>query len=175
MKNIILTLMVICILSIAGCCCAPKKTDGNSTSSSTQEVKTYKLNETFSMSDIKYTFTKSEKRAQVGTQYSNEKAADGAVFLIVYYTEENTGKETKTVTTDRFSLLDGKGRKFSTSSKASTSLMVEMKEKDFLLSQLQPNISHKSASVYEIPQDATGLKLEVNGGLFTTEKAFVNL
>jgi hypothetical protein len=76
---------------------------------------------------------------------------------------ENLGNETRTVLADDLSLLDSEGREFRPSSRANTALLAVERNKDFLLSELQPGIVRKAKTVFEIPRSsARGLILVVH-------------
>ncbi len=154
-----------------GCCCPPASVTERNNQSNVSEKqtgkeleKTYKINETFNHGDFRYTITGVTDTNVIGSEYNSEHASEGAKFLIVNFTEENLSNETKTVYSERFSLLDNKGREFRVSSKGSTALMFSSKDKDFLLSEIQPGIKHKSAVVFEVPEEAGGFMVKIPGG-----------
>ena len=167
------SLFIIVIILNGCCCCTPPSSDmteersqvnTSNTTNDKPEKKMYKLNETFTHGDFSYIFTKITKTQVIVGEYNSERASEGGKFIIVNFTEENLSKETKTLYTDRFSLLDGKGREFRPSSEGNTALAFSSEDKDFLLSEVQPGIKHKSAVVFEVPEDASGLILKIPGG-----------
>ncbi len=176
------------ILNIWGCCCCSKSSGNLSNNTpfpspadiskensiketpkaepTKKEVENiYKLNETFTCGDFSYKFTAVEKLEKIGdNQYNTELPAEGAVFVLVRYVEENLSKETKTVFTGRFKLIDNKEREFTESSKASTALSMVEKDQDWLLSQVQPGVPHKSGVIFEVPKDAKGFFIKISAG-----------
>ena len=131
----------------------------------------YKMNEWFTCGDFRYCFTGVQKAKQIGTEYNNEKPSEGAVFLLVFFTEENMDKKTKTVSNDRFWIIDSQDREFRASSKGSLTLAVQYKQ-EWLMSEIQPGIKHKAVTLFEIPEDATGLKIKIPAGLSNSEIVF---
>ena len=115
----------------------------------------YSIGEEFRLGDYKYTITRVEKKWQIGQEvfgeFTGEKAGSGATFVIVTYTIENCTKESQTVLSDDFHLLDAQGRKFDTSSKISTALLMFAEDKDFILSQLQPGLPRQMQQGFELP------------------------
>ena len=115
----------------------------------------YSIGEEFQLGDYKYKVTRVEKKWQIGQEvfgeFTGEKAGSGATFVIVTYTIENCTKESQTVLSDDFHLLDAQGRKFDTSSKISTALLMFAEDKDFILSQLQPGLPRQMQQGFELP------------------------
>ncbi len=107
----------------------------------------YELGKEFELGDYKYRITNVDQRQQIG----DEQASSGAAFVVVTYTIENCTKESQAVLSDDFSLLDSQGRKYNTSSKASTALVFNTEDKDFLLSELQPGLPRQMQQGFELP------------------------
>ena len=85
---------------------------------------------------------------------------------------ENLGSDMKTVTDVK--LADDKGREFTSSS--DTSEWVPDGKDLFILSNLNPNVPQQFMAIYEVPTDASGLKVKVGDlNLFTNKEATINL
>lgn len=183
MKSNMFYVIIILIIMLTGCCCPPPSqiSEGQNKTISTSnskkkkpEKKVYKLNESFTHGDFCYKITQVTKTNRVGNEYSGQKASEGGVFIVLNFTEENLSKETKTVFSERFLLIDNKEREFRSSSKGTTALTLYSGDKDFLLSEVQPGIKHKSAIVFEVPEDSKGLTVKIPGG-WSTEDVYVNV
>ena len=148
------------------------------TSSSTTPDGQVGIGDEFTLGDYRYKISRTSDRSTVGNEFFKETASSGARFLIVNYTIENLTNESQTVMSDDFVLVDSKGRKFKPSSNANTALMTEDDDKDFILSELQPGIPRKMASVFEIPAGALSgsLTLEIpKKGFLSSGKELVKL
>jgi hypothetical protein len=131
--------------------------------------KQLQLGERFQLGDFAYVVNKVTARKSVGGQFVNEKASDGAIFLIVDYTIENLGRETETVLTDDFKIRDSQGRTFSPSSDANTALAMSGKSKDLIVSQLQPGLKKNMSTAFEVPEEAA----KAGATLIIPEKGFL--
>jgi Domain of unknown function (DUF4352) len=129
------------------------------------EQEEHKMGQPFTLGDYTYTITKFQPKRKIGTKYHNKEAEHGGKFLVAYYSIRNNSKETATVLSNDFKVMDDQNRSFSPYSGGSLYL-----GSDFLLSQLQPGLTKRTATVFEMPDDAfTGpLKLVVpeKAGIF---------
>lgn len=110
-----------------------------------------KMGEKIQLGKFAYVVSKVSKARSVGNDFVNAKASDGAVFLVVDYTIENLGKETETVLTDDFQIVDKQGRTFKASSDANSALAMSG-GKDLLLSEIQPGLKRQMRSAFEVPE-----------------------
>jgi len=113
------------------------------------EQEQYKMGQPFTLGDYTYTVTKFEAKWKIGSKYHNKEAEEGAKFIVVYYSIRNNTKETQTVRSEDFKVTDEQQRSFSPYSGGSFYL-----GSDFLLSQLQPGVTKKTATAFELPDDA---------------------
>ena len=113
------------------------------------EQEQYKVGQPFTLGDYTYTVTKFEAKRKIGSKYHNKEAEEGAKFMVVYYSIRNNTKETQTVRSEDFKVMDEQERSFSPYSGGSFYL-----GSDFLLSQLQPGVTKKTATAFELPDDA---------------------
>ena len=129
------------------------------------ETKTVaKLNEPVTDSDLVFTATGVETATTLGSQYT-KKDAQG-MFQIITLKIENKGKETKTVDSSMISLTDSQGRKFDRSIEGQTAKGFSQGKVDLFLQQVQPGLNVTGDIVFDVPKDATGLKLLVKGSYF---------
>lgn len=125
--------------------------------------KVYKVKDAFPVGHIGYAVTNVTTRKSIGSDFNRTSADGGAEFVIVQYMVENLGKESETVMSDNFKLVTPDGSTYSPDSQAITALMMMGKDKDFLLSQLNPGVTKNSITAFEVPTTAykAGTMLEV--------------
>jgi hypothetical protein len=109
------------------------------------------IGQRFVLGDFAYTVDGIEGSTSIGKSYGKKEASEGAAFLIVDFTIENLGKETETVMTNDFKIVDANGRQFRSSSEGNTALMMSGAGKDFIISELHPGIQKKMKTVFEVP------------------------
>jgi hypothetical protein len=63
--------------------------------------------------------------------------------------------------TDDFKLVDAQGRTFNASAKANVALLQESRDKDFLISELQPGVTHQMMQGFEVPDSSLQSDLTV--------------
>ena len=140
----------------------------------------FNIGDEFQLGNFAYRIDDASVVNKVGNQYFKHVAQEGAVLIVVKYVIGNMSKETQTVMTDDFELLDHAGRKFRPSSNANTAYMMSgNNQKDFIVSEVQPGLSKRMVSVYEVPKDSVdneGLFVIVpEKGIWGTGKAKVRL
>ena len=113
------------------------------------------VQESFTLGNFQYVIESVVPASSVGSGYSRKKASEGATFIVVKYTIENTGNETATALTGDLNLLDGQDRKFLPSTEGTTALVMS-EDYDLMLTQLQPGIKKKQAAVFEVPDSVLG-------------------
>lgn len=96
--------------------------------------------------DLSYNITGEDVSSSIGDEQSGAKAEEGARFVIIYFTVRNETDATRTVSANDFKLQDAKDRLFSVSTDA-----IKFVERDVIFRQLQPGITKKAATVFEIP------------------------
>ncbi len=168
--SIIIVLIVIGMASGSG---DPKTGDNTSSptpsSTSTEQVVVLpKIGEAVQDKDLSFTVKSIETAATVGSSYS-KKTAQG-MFNIITIEIKNVGKETVSVDSSQFQLLDAQGNKFDRSVEGQTAMGLSKGAVDLFLQQVQPSLSVTGNLVFDIPKEATGLKLVVKGGLFSSGK-----
>jgi len=133
-----------------------------------EDIKSYQMGEEFECLGSRYKFTD----LKVLDSIAKKEPSEGAVFIMVKYSEENLSTESKPVGLLRYKLVDSQGRKFSFSSKARWAQGFS-EYKDLLASQIHPGIKLNLAVIFEVPEDAGGFYLEISH--FGTTKAKVKL
>lgn len=128
------------------------------------------IGESFRLGKFSYTITSARKTNHIGgsdiesalvdlfsqgleKELGVVSSGDSAVYLIVRYRIKNEGTESAVVSTMDFTVEDAKGRKFTTSSDATTELVLSQGA-DFLLSELQPGIGTDAVQAFQLPNDA---------------------
>ena len=162
--TVILALIILgIIIGLTG-----KKDQGSNTTGSkptTQETKaTAKIGETVQDGDLAFTATTVTTANSLGNSFTSSKAQ--GIFYIVTLEIENKGKETKTIDSSMITLTDSQDRKFDRSIEGQTAKGLSQGKVDLFLQQVQPGLSVTGDIVFDIPKDATGLKLVVKSSLF---------
>ena len=143
-------------------------------------VAMYDIGQSVRLGDFSYTVDKVYAQKTIGDTSEfgmGETASKGAIFVIVDFTIENMSNESATVMTDDFILVDARGRKFSTSSDATTALAFAT-DQDWILTELQPGLPAEQKTAFMIPENANapGLHLIIpEKGFFGSGEAKVAL
>lgn len=141
---------------------------GETKSDTKKEEVVAKLNDTVSDKDLAFTATNVSTAKSLGNSYTKKEAQ--GTFYIVTLNVKNTGKETATIDSSMIKITDSQGRKFDRSIEGQTAKGLSQGKVDMFLQQVQPGLSVTGDIVFDLPDDATDLKLLVKGGLFGTEK-----
>lgn len=161
-------IMMIGAISGGGKNTSTTSNSGTPKSSDKKEEVIAKLNETVIDKDLAFTATNISTAKSLGSSYT-KKDAQGT-FYVVTLNVKNTGKETATIDSSMIKITDSQGRKFDRSIEGQTSKGMAQGKVDMFLQQVQPGLSVTGDIVFDLPDDATDLKLLVKGGLFGTEK-----
>lgn len=140
---------------------------GTSNSSSNQPsgAKTGKVAETVNDGDLAFTVSSVDTASTLGSSFI-QKTAQGMYYILTVKIQNN-GKDTKTINASDFHMVDSQGRKFDYSTDGQTAMMESQGTTDLFLQQVQPSLSVTGKIVFDVPKDATGLKLLAQGGLFS--------
>ena len=154
--------------------------ENQTTSKKTNKSKkgTYEVGDEFQLGKFKYRVSGATARSVIGSQFGSEEASSGATFLIVSYSIENCSNESQTVLADDLKLMDSKGRKFESSSRGNTALMLHSNKNDFAISELQPGIARSQETAFEIPTNVLDGDLTLvvpEKGFFSSGQAKVKL
>lgn len=92
-------------------------------------------------------------------------------FILVRFTVKNLDSDMKTMTD--LTVVDNRDREFETFSESS--FYIEDEEELFLLDNINPGISKTYTLIYEIPEDANELMLEVTSLEFAGDREYIDL
>ena len=168
--TVILALMLIGIVSSAANSGKGGTSSGTGTSSSPSSqqpsgAKTGKIGQTVADGDLAFTVNSISTASSVGNSYV-AKTAQG-IYYIITIKIDNNGKDTKTINASDFNVVDSQGRKFDYSNDGQLAMEESTGTTDLFLQQVQPGLSVTGKIIFDVPKDATGLKLLAQGGLFT--------
>lgn len=133
-----------------------------------------KIGDTISVGNFSYSVQKVEQTESVGNQYINHTAS--GVYEIVYVTLRNNDKQSRYADSNMFKLIDDQNRSFVVSTEATSAYSIANNNQyDLFLKQANPSLEINGVLIFDIPKDASGLKLEVSGGFGSPEKAYIEL
>jgi hypothetical protein len=173
-KHKFITAILIIVLLVA---VSPKNkgnntsTESNSTSIKQTETKQEnlpKIGEEVTAGDLVFIVKEVSQAKSLGSSYSKSNAQ--GTFNIVTLTIKNVGKETITTDSSMMKIADSQGRKFDRSIEGQTAKGLSQGKVDLFLQQVQPGLSVTGDIVFDLPDDATNLKLLVRGSMFGAEK-----
>ena len=133
------------------------------TPSQTEKLTAYSINQDVRVEDVRWKLIEVKDRGSIlkasESRYSTiaESKTTTGKFIEITMEVENLGTEMKSVS--NLKIIDDKNREFISSSDVSEWIS-EGKEM-FLLSNLNPNMPQQFTDIYELPIDATGLKVKV--------------
>lgn len=161
-------IMIISAISSGGKNTTTTSNNGTTKTDSKTEETVAKLDDTVTDKDLAFTATNVSTAKSLGSSYT-KKDAQGT-FYVVTLNVKNVGKETATIDSSMIKITDSQGRNFDRSIEGQTAKGLSQGKVDMFLQQVQPGLSVTGDIVFDLPDDATDLKLLVKGGLFGTEK-----
>ena len=170
LTGILVILLIVIISSSSGNKNKGANTDTTqgSNNKTTQTESIGKIGEAVNANDLSFTVTDISKAKSLGNSYSKKEAQ--GTFNVITLTIKNTGKETITIDSSMLKVTDSQGRKFDYSIEGQTAKGLAQGKVDLFLQQVQPGLSVTGDIVFDLPDDATDLKLIVKGSMFGTEK-----
>lgn len=141
-------------------------TSSGDTSKQDETKPVAKIGETVQDGDLAFTVIDVTTASTLGNQFT-KKDAQG-LFYVISLKVDNKGKETKTIDSSMITLTDSQGRTFDRSIDGQTAKGMAQGSVDLFLQQVQPGLNVTGDIVFDIPQDATGLKLLAKGGFLGT-------
>ncbi len=182
-------ILIIVVLSIIGLVSIGKNrkstsdvTNSSSQSSTTTQntntQKVYAVGEDVRVADVRWKLLNAKVRGNTlkasESRYAGiakDKTTPGK-FVEITMEVENLGSDLKSVT--NLTLVDSKNREYTSSS--DTSEWVPEGKDLFLLSNLNPNVPEQFIAIYEVPNDASSLKVKVGDlDLFGNKEATISL
>lgn len=178
---------VLIVLGIIGSIMGGDSTDTSSTSSSSKEksvAKTettekkdtsVKIGEEITVGEVKWIVNKAERLSEVkpDNEYGTVAKPNGT-FVMVDMTAELVGKESGTIDSSQLKVVDSQGRKFEPTDNFDVS--VNLGDAWIFLKQVNPNVPLSGKAVFDIANDAQGLKLEIHDLRFgSNDKGYVDL
>ncbi|MFH1391194.1 MAG: DUF4352 domain-containing protein [Candidatus Diapherotrites archaeon] len=131
--------------------------------------KTAGLSEIVMVDDLSYKVVKAESFTEMGTSFLKKETT--GKFVKVYLVITNESNKSKNIFSTRLTLIDSEGREFDKYSVASMYIADGLSFGE----QLQPGLGVEGAEVFELPEDASGLKLEIKGDWLSITKIIVSL
>jgi hypothetical protein len=114
-----------------------------------------RIGETFEDGDFSFVVTRAFYCSSMTDSLGEStKAPNGALFVVVFYTVRNNGKETVTIPTNDFTLVDS-GDEYSCSSDGLLALAMMNKGAEISALELHPKISKETSTVFEVPTSET--------------------
>lgn len=130
----------------------------------------YKINDVVSVGDVEYIVNNVQATKQIGSEYLNKEAQN--MYYIVDVTIKNNGNEALTVSSSFFKLKNGE-KEYSTDTEGAMYI-----DNNIIYDEINPEASLNGQIVFDISQetiDAKGLQLQVQTGVFGTEKQLIQL
>ena len=151
--GLIIFVAIIIIGSISG-----GGSDG-STNSNTQaaqeESKTYQVNEVISTDKLELTVISVEEKDEVGGQYVNEGASEGATLVVVNWKYKNASdKPVGSFSQPKVKLVDSSGTEYDWDLGKTGTYSIEQDLDNKILSDLNPGITVKDAKVFEVSKES---------------------
>lgn len=139
----------------------------SASSAALSEPAYYSQGEKVKVGDIEYTLNSAEVTDVVGNSFMYEEA-DG-IFIIVDLTIENTGSQSKDISSNYVKVIDSKGRVFESDSAAWIYL-----DNNLLFKQLQPGLPTRGEAIFDVPRGEKFV-LQVTDSLWETNKKYIAL
>ncbi len=139
------------------------------------EATTYQVNEPITTDKIEVTVTDVEERSQVGSQYLNEKASEGATLVVVNWKYKNiSDKPIGSFSQPSIKLVDANGTEYEADLGKTSTYATEQELDNKVLSDLNPGITVKDAEVFEVSKESFAegdwqLKVKVSGKKYQVE------
>ncbi len=139
-----------------------------------KEEKIYKMKEAVPVGNLVFIVGGVKEMNEISDGFTKRKAK--GIYKLVFIGAHNNDKESRYIDTSMFKLIDDQGRKNDASIEGNMAVSMKTKgEADLFLKQLNPSLEATGIIIFDIPKDAKGLKLEVSGGMISTEKEIIDL
>ena len=151
----LLIISLIAIVMISGCVEDTSVTaqDNDNT------IKVVEMEQGIQIENLKYTANHWELFDDIGS-YSLDYIEASGIFIVIDISIENSGKDTETISSSNFKLIDSQERTYEPHSKGSFYLTY-MDYDPIIFEKLGPSLTKTGNIVFDISEDSTGLKLMI--------------
>lgn len=164
--KLIIPVLLIGIVFVSGCVGEePEKVEGTTTTQSSELI--LRVGETAKTSKLQVTVFSVEKiesyeyYSDILEDYMEEEASPGKIFILIEGEIKNVGDDRAYVGSSQLSITDSEGYKYDPELYFGDDGLEMFKE-------LYPGQKMKGKVLFEVPEDATGLKIRYDfGGIFT--------
>lgn len=120
-----------------------------------KEQQVFKVGDVIKTNKFEITITSIQEKAKVGSQYFESSPSEGGTYVAIQWKYKNTSdKPIGAFSFPVVRLLDKNGTKYDSDITASSSFATELKLDEKILSDLNPGITVKAASVFEVSKDS---------------------
>lgn len=151
--NIFITLVVLGIIGGGG---EESKTVTANTENKTEVVEKakWKIGDSIKTEKFELKVSAVNTKSRVGGEFLDEKAADGAVFLIVNFSYKNITKEPiGSFSVPSVKVIDPNGTKYDEAAGATAYYQTEINLNKKAISDINPGITQKDATVFEVSKE----------------------
>ncbi|MCD6194679.1 DUF4352 domain-containing protein [bacterium] len=170
-------LAILILLIVIGVLAQPNESEPTQKTTQSTEteptVKTVNKGEEIQVGEVRWKVLNVEKKSSISNGF--QKVKPGGVFVIIDLRAELLGKESGTIDSGQLKIVDSQNRVFEHSTDGQTALELSGEEGLFL-KQVHPNVPIEGYAVFDVPTDATGLKLKIEDfRLLSSKYGYVNL
>lgn len=126
-----------------------------------EEKKAFSMGEEVAVESLVYTVNGVEEQTEIKREYMDSITTSGK-FLIVDLTIKNNDKEARFIDSEMFRLVDADGTEFSSNTEAD--MYINNGDLGFFMQEINPKMDMTGKVAFEVPADATDLKLQVSSG-----------
>lgn len=147
----------------------------NETTDETTNETVANIGDTIKTNKFEITILSIKEKSQVGGEYINSQASEGGIYVAVTWQYKNiSDKPIGSFSTPSINMIDKNNTKYNSDIGASSYYATEIDLNSKILSNLNPGITVKDASVFEISKelyDIGGWKLKIKAD----KEAFINI
>lgn len=147
---------------------------GTAETATSNEETTYSIGEAVDVGGLSVTVNEKSNQPTAGNQYLSETAGSGN-YLLLDITITNNGNEAVTVDSNNFKLIRGET---TFESDGTATIYINDESNSFFLNQLNPESTLSGIVAFDISEESASdpsLQLEISGGLFSGDKALINI
>lgn len=143
-----------------------ERSNSNTESAKTVEVKTFGLNEEVIDKDLAFTVTSVKKQKSLGSSYT-KKTAQG-IYYVLTVKIANKSDSTSTFDSSMAKITDSQNRQFDHSTDGQLALGMSQGKVDLFFQQVQPGLSYTGDIVFDVPEDIAEPTLLVKGAYLSS-------